>query len=165
MTNLTLSNGQSITTTDFDHNYHSSQKHSSNFVSEYVLHNLDVYNEVMGMSAVYQAGQSYIHGDYSTPSAKLELSEDGGADGRLIKINNLYEADFDDETCSEYLQEMVGDLEIEGINTVSDLRNLYLELMDNNSLAQQYADNLDIEPVFLSDEPDFTDAPDHSDIY
>ena len=138
-----------IITTDFDHNYHNSEKHSSSNVPEYVRHNLDVYNEFMGMSAVYQNGQSYIHGDYSTPSTKVELSADGGTDSNLIKLNELYAEDFENEDCVEHLQELIEELALNEVKTIADLHEVYIDLMDNNSRAEQYADNLDIEPVFI----------------
>ena len=144
----TLNNTQNIAT-DFDHNYHNSEKHSSSNVSEYVRHNLDVYNEFMGMSAVYQNGQSYIHGDYSTPSTKVELSAVGGTDSKLIKLNELYAEDFEKETCTEYLQELIEDLALDDVKTIADLHEVYIDLMDNNSRAQQYAENIDITPDFI----------------
>ena len=144
----TLNNTQNIAT-DFDYNYHNSEKHSSSNVSEYVRHNLDVYNEFMGMSAVYQNAQSYIHGDYSTPSTQVELSADGGTDSKLIKLNELYAEDFEKETCTEYLQELIEELALDDIKTIADLHEIYIDLMDNNSRAQQYAKNLDITPDFI----------------
>ncbi|MGP4716924.1 hypothetical protein ACTXGL_09835 [Psychrobacter sp. T6-6] len=135
-------------TTDFDHNYHNSQKHSSSNMSEYVRHNLDVYNQVMGLDAVYQNGQSYYHGDHSLPSTQLELSDLGGTDARLLKINALYESDFDKASYAEYLQEIIDDLALDEVKTIDDLFHLYVLLMDNNGFANTYADNLDIKPVF-----------------
>lgn len=146
---MTTLNNTQVITTDFDHNYHNSEKHSSSNVSEYVRHNLDVYNEFMGMSAVYQNAQSYIHGDLSTPSTKVELSADGGADSKLIKLNELYAEDFENEDCTEYLQELIEKLALDDVETIADLHEVYIDLMDNNSRAQQYAEDLDIEPVFI----------------
>lgn len=141
-----------IVATDFDYNYHYSEKHSSSTVPEYVRHNLDVYNEFMGMSAVYQNAQSYIHGDFSTPSTKVELSADGGTDSSLIKLNELYAEDFEKESCTEYLQELIEELALDDVKTIADLHEVYIDLMDNNSRAQQYASNLNIEPVFITDD-------------
>ncbi len=138
-----------IVTTDFDYNYHNSEKHSSSNMSEYVRHNVDVYNQVMGLDAVYQSAQSYYHGDYSTPSAEVELSVDGGADKRLVKLNELYEEDFTSGKCDEYLKELADEI---GLSSISELHNLYLELMDNNSRAQQYAQDLDVSEVFIDDD-------------
>ena len=135
--------------TDFDYNYHNSEKHSSSKVSEYVRHNLDVYNEFMGMSAVYQNGQSYIHGDHSTPSTKVELSDLGGTDPKLLKLNELYAEDFESEDYVKYMQELIEELALDDVKTIADLHKVYIDLMDNNSRAQQYAENLDIEPVFI----------------
>ncbi len=144
----TLNKAQAIAT-DFDHNYHNSEKHSSSNVSEYVRHNLDVYNEFMGMSAVYQNGESYIHGDYSTPSTKVELSDLGGTDPKLLKLNELYAVDFENEDYVEHLQALIEELALDDVKTIADLHEVYIDLMDNNSRAQQYAENLDIEPVFI----------------
>lgn len=135
--------------TDFDHNYHYSEKHSSSNMPEYVRHNLDVYNEVNGLSAVYQTGQSYYHGDYSLPSTEVELSRDGGTDTKLIKVNELSESDFDDEKCVEYIKELTEEL---GLESVDDLHNFYLALMDNNALANRYGKTLEITPVFQNHE-------------
>lgn len=146
-----------VIATDFDHNYHNSEKRSSNNVPEYVRHNLDVYNEFMGMSAVYQNAQSYIHGDYSTPSTQVELSLDGGTDSKLIKLNELYAKDFENEKYIEYLQELIEELALDDVKTIADLHEVYINLIDNNSRAQQYADNLDIEPVFINDNTESND--------
>lgn len=139
----------SINTTDFDHNYHNSVKHSSSNCPEYVRHDLDVYNEIFGLSTVYQNAQSYIHGDYSTPSTKVELSANGGTDSKLIKLNELYAEDFEKEKYTEYLQELIEELALDCVKTISDLHEVYIDLMDNNCRAEQYAESLDITPVFI----------------
>lgn len=147
----TLNNTQTISdTTDFDHNYHNSEKNSSSNMGEYVRHNLDVYNEFFGLSAVYQNGQSYYHGDYSLPSTKVELSADGGTDSKLIKINELCAEDFEKESHTDYLHELIEELAFDDVKTIADLHEVYIDLMDNNSCAQEYADHLDIEPVFIN---------------
>ena len=136
-----------VTTTDFEYNYHYSEKHGNNNEPDYIRHNLDIYNELMGFSAVYQSGQSYYHGDYSLPSTKVELSDGGGTDPVLLKVNALYESDIDNMS-NEDMNEFIESLNCTSIKTREDVRTVYLELMDNNSRADQYAQSLDIEPVF-----------------
>lgn len=141
-----------IIATDFDHNYHYSEKHDEGLSTEYTRHLIDVYNEINGLSVVYQNGMSFYNNDYSTPSTKVELSADGGTDPKLLKLNELYAEDFENEDYVEHLQELIEELALDDVKTIADLHEVYIDLMDNNSRAQQYADNLDITPVFI----DFT---------
>lgn len=141
----TLKNCQ-LDTTDFEHDYFNSEKHSDANTEEYVRHNMSIYNEVAGLDAVYQNGLSFYHGHYALPSTAVELSADGGTSPKLMKINDLTAADFENGQCASHLRELVGYL---GLSSLAELRNLHTTLMANNMRAQTYADQLEIEPVFV----------------
>lgn len=116
--------------TVFDVTYYSSQKHSSSNMSEYTRHNLDVFNEVNGLYAVYQNGNDYYHGDYSLPSTDVELSTDGGTADALLKINDLDEDSFD-----MINEDFIKDLGCEHIKTKADVIETYWVLKYNNAQA------------------------------
>lgn len=137
----------SITTTSFDSNYHSSQKAGSNNTDDYVLHNVDIFNtiEFCGHTfhAVYQTAQSYYHNDYSSPSAKLGLSVDGGCDQVLIDIWN--EGDFDNSVESD-VEEFLHNLEEEYSLelTLENLRDVYTAIADNQTYANAHLTALEL---------------------
>ena len=132
---------------DFEHEYHYSEKHGNSNCSDYVRHNIDVFNDVMGLQTVYQTGLSYYHGDYSLPSAKLELSVDGGTDSALVKLNDMTREDIAKLTDIE-VSELVEYLDRDFITNMADICQVYELLIENNIKAQEYLDNLDITPVF-----------------
>lgn len=138
---------------EFDYNYHNSEKHyDSHANEEYVRHNIDIYNTLSfkgtDFSAVYQTGCSYQNNNYSSPSKKIELSDDGGTDSVLITINQMVESDFEDMNIVEYYIEECNSRDI---NNKDDLIALYEAINENLIQAQNYFDSIseDIEPVFL----------------
>jgi hypothetical protein len=130
-----------IETTDFESNYHDSQKAGNSTYGEYMLHNIDVYNKIIvdgaELWAVYQTGQSYDHNDYDCPSPDLALSEDGGTSKVLTKIDRLYESDFDDEEAiMEALEEVKGLCPV--IDSVEKLKAVYDALNGNLPVLSDY---------------------------
>lgn len=131
--------------TSFDSTYYGSSKHSSSNMPEYTLHGIDVYNQVMGLNAVYQTGMSYYHGDYSLPCTEVELSADGGTDEKLIKVNSLCAEDFEHDHYIAFLKELIDELALDEVKTIADLHELYIDVMDNNRMAQQYVIDLNLD--------------------
>lgn len=130
--------------TDFDINYHSSKKHSSSNMSEYVRHNLDIFNEVNGLQAVYQSGLSYYHGDYSLPSTEVLLSEDGGTNYALSQINDLDESYFDNID-----EDYIKDLNCAHITTKEQVIETYWLIKHNNKKAAKLGDAYEPDVVLL----------------
>lgn len=129
-----------VKTTKFDYNYHYSQWFGN---CEYLFHNVDIYNVIqfkgLELSAVYQAGQSFLQGDFNRPAAEVELSSEGGTDRILTIVNQMYESDFDnDEYVAYYIKEINDDM----ISTKDELLSLYQVLMDNNSEAKHFYDEV-----------------------
>lgn len=124
-------------TTLFDHNYHSSEVHSSSNVSEYVRHNMDVYNEVDGLSAVYKNG-GYGYGDFSAPSTKYLLSEGGGADRVLVMIDLLCVDEINNFTDDD-LAKFIEGLSYDAIKTKADILDLLAVIEENLAAANKYA--------------------------
>lgn len=127
-----------ITATNFDSNYHTTERHGGTVLHPYYTrHTVDVYNEITieedgkleTLNATYQTGCSYIANDYNLPSPELEISEDGGASRLLGEVSRLYASDFDDK---EKIQFVLDELAHEIINTPEKLRQLYDFLIDNH---------------------------------
>lgn len=128
-----------IKRSNFEHNNHGHSFTYVHIMNDYhLLNHVDYYNVITinddEYPAVYQTGVSYIGNDYSRPRNEPELSADGGTHPVLIKINSLYEKDFEDD---EYINNFIAELADHNIQTKSDLWNIYKELNDNNCLAQQ----------------------------
>lgn len=138
-----------VTTTRFNYNYHDMQTHESSNMPAYVRHNIDVYNEVLGLSAVYQNAQNYYHGDYSTPTTDFELTRDGGTDAALMTINQLTVEDIDNFTESDVAQ-VIEDLYHDSIKTKADIYAIHAALIKNNVAAQAFATS--IEELHSNDE-------------
>ena len=136
-------------TTSFEHNYHGSVKHSSSVVPEYTRHEIDVYNTVRGLYAVYQTATDYYNNSHPTPHETLGLSSDGGTDSKLIKVSQLEESDFENPQYKDYLEDLITELEITGVSTIEDLRTFYKELEENRKEAQKYVDNLELSVHYL----------------
>lgn len=131
-----------ITVTDFDCNYHGCEIHESSNTPAYVRHNIDVYNEVLGLSAVYQNAQHYYHSNYSTPSTEFELSKDGGTDNALMIINALDVEDIDGFTEDDVAQ-VIKDIYHDSIKTKADIYAVHAALKKNNIKAQEYATSIE----------------------
>ena len=118
-----------ISSTSFEFNYYSSQKAGNWTHGEYILHNVDVWNEIViegeRFTAMYQTGMSYDYNDYNCPCPKLEISEDGGSHPLIVLIDNLWECDFEEngDTIKEALE--AAQQHCKSINTVDDLHELY----------------------------------------
>lgn len=134
---------------NFNHNYYGSVKHSYSTVPEYTRHEIDVYNTVRGLEAVYQTGLDYYHNTHATPHETLELSTDGGTDKRLVKVSEIEQSDFDNPQYKEYLTDIIEEIDLDSVKTVEDLEALYNELERNKEEAQQYMDNLDLTIRYL----------------
>lgn len=97
-----------ITTTNFDFNHYENVKVESQLNGIYVLPNIDVFNKIIidgvELTAVYQTACSFLNEDYNSPSNMLELSQGGGADEVLVKLNDLTEADILNEDISEIIE-------------------------------------------------------------
>ena len=128
-------------TTPFEHNYHSSEVHSSSNVAEYVRHNMDVYNEIDGLSAVYRNG-GYGYGDFSTPSTEYLLSEDGGADRVLVIIDLLCVDEINGFTDDDMVQ-VLEDLSYDAIKTKADILDLHAVIQENLAAANAYAQGVE----------------------
>ena len=142
-----------VTSTTLEYNYFQSHKHSTWMCGDYVTHDADIYNtiEINGLPliAVYQDSQSWYHNDYSCPRDVAELSSAGGTSKILLIVNAMCESDFDDADAVQYY---LDEIDSEHINTSADLWALYQELMDNNSRAKQFYNELfneDFEPNFF----------------
>lgn len=127
-----------ITATNFDFNYHTTERHGGTVShSYYTRHTVDVYNEITieedgkseTLNATYQTGCSYIANDYNLPSPELEISEEGGASRLLGEVSRMYASDFDDK---EKIQFVLDEIAHEIINTPEKLRQLYDFLIDNH---------------------------------
>lgn len=123
------------TQTFFDYNYYNSQWRNG---KEYLTHNADIYNHIIfkgvELPAVYQDGQSYFYNDLCQPKNIPELISEGTHE-ILWKINHLYEKDFDK---SDYIQEIIKEIDDELIQNDNDLWELYVLLMENNENAKRY---------------------------
>lgn len=132
-----------ISATPFSCTYHHSTKAGNHLHGKYVLHHIDVYNEIIigdvVLQAVYQSGISYQYNDFSCPNPELELSEAGGTDKTLIKINELYESDFDDEELISEKLEGINEL-CPIIDNVEKLFQLYVALNDNKPDLSDFLD-------------------------
>ena len=123
----------------FDYNYHFSEKHSSSSMPEYVRHTMDIYNEVDGLSAVYQNGQRHYHGNLSTPSIEYELSQDGGTDKVLITVNKLTAVEIN-ALNEEKVAALISTLNHNSLKTKADILSLHAVLMENNAAVSEYAE-------------------------
>ncbi|BCE02932.1 hypothetical protein [Marinicellulosiphila megalodicopiae] len=121
-----------ISTTSFDHNYHNSKVVSSNFSSDYVLHQADIFCDIeigdQTFCAMFQAGNGYLGNDYSRPDPKFTISVDGGADRVLELIDQICESDFDDSDLKDELEEI--NEYCEAIKTKNDLFEVWTVLRD-----------------------------------
>lgn len=124
---------------DFDWSYHFSETHSSSSMPEYMRHNMDVFNEVDGLDAIYQNGLRHYHGNLSTPSIEYELSEAGGTDKVLVAINKLTAVEINALSDNE-VATFINDLEYEGLKTKADILSLHAVLMENNAAVSEYAE-------------------------
>lgn len=142
MTNTTT-NTLTITTTAFDSNYHGAQAAGSRTYAcgLYVLHNIDVYNEIVvgetRLRAVYQTAQYYMHQDYNCPDYDLALSSDGDSSWALVRINQLSDSDFEENGEAFDILEEISEI-IPEIVTINDLRALYDALNDNLPLLSSH---------------------------
>lgn len=132
-----------ITTTDFEHNFHGHVIHSSRNGGDYVRHEVDIYNTVCCLDAVYQNGLSYLGNDYDRPDPRLQLSPDGGADERLVTVDQLTESELDALKDSEDLAEFLEEVSLDGIDSWESLAALFGELRDNEHAANIYLRNLE----------------------
>lgn len=131
-----------IEVTQFDYNDHSVERHESSTVPAYVRHNMDVYNEINGLSAIYQNGLSYYNDDRSLPAKEFELSVHGGTDNALLVINGFTTEDIDGFTESDMVQ-VIEDINEDFINTKADVYAFHAVLMQNNINAQKYATSIE----------------------
>ena len=133
-----------ITTSQFDYNYNGSTKAGNDMNGFYVFHNVDVFNSIMiddiELQAIYQTGMSYTHNDYSFPRNELELSEDAGTDEVLMKINDLYESDFDDINLIDNVLEKIKEL-CPLNNNADKLFKIYQTLNDNRPALNHFLDH------------------------
>lgn len=127
-----------IKITPFDYNWHSAKKHESSTMPAYVRHNMDVYNEINGLGAVYQSGLSRYNDDYSLPAKEFELSIHAGTDNALVVINGFTTEDIDGFTESDMVQ-VIEDINEDFIKTKADIYVIHAALMQNNIDAQKYA--------------------------
>lgn len=123
----------------FNYNYHFSETHSSKSMPEYVRHNMDIYNKVDGLSAVYQNGQRHYHGNLATPSIEYELSEYGGTDKVLIAVNKLSAVQINALSDAD-VEEFITEIDYDGFNTKADILSLHSALMENNAAVSEYAE-------------------------
>ena len=135
-----------ITSTEFDYNYYYSEKAGNQLHGFYPRHNVDVFNEIIigeeRFSVVYQTGMNYLYGDYQCPDPDLAISEDGGSHALIVLLDELYETDFQDSTCSEYIAEKVTEAQqhCASIKTADDLLALYLYLRNESPQVSQFVD-------------------------
>lgn len=132
-----------LSKTDFDYNLHSVKKISGGQTGDYLLFDVDVYNDIeIGgnkFGAVYQAAQGFYNENLQTPRAELALSPDGGTDPLLVSIDELCETDFDN---SEYISEKLEEIMelCPAINTKEKLRKVYSLLNNNLPFLQNFVD-------------------------
>lgn len=142
-----------IETTSFDHNFYRHVIHTPNCHSDYVRHEVDVYNMVNDRHAVYQTGLSYWGNDYSYPSPRLCLSFDGGADGVLCLIDSLTECEMEKMEDSEDLQEFLDSV---CLDSWEELRDMFYALRENEHSARAYLEGLgfseDVEDYEVDEE-------------
>jgi hypothetical protein len=148
---LNTNNPEPIRRGNFDWSYHFSKTHSSSSMPEYVRHNIDVFNEVDGLDAVYQNGLRHYHGNLSTPSIEYELSEAGGTDKILVTINKLTAVKIgalnDDE-----VEILINDLGYDKLKTKADILSLHAVLMENNAAVSEYAEKAEAKVLKSIDE-------------
>jgi len=135
-----------ITSTEFDYNYYYSEKAGNQLHGFYPRHNVDVFNEIIigeeRFSVVYQTGMNYLYSDYQCPDPDLAISEDGGSHALIVLLDELYETDFQDSTCSEYIAEKLTEAQqhCASIKTADDLLALYLYLRNESPRVSQFVD-------------------------
>ena len=134
-----------LSSNQLDDNYHYSELEGGNTTAEYIRHNVDVFNvitvEGIELQAVYQTGLSWPSGDYNNPSTELALSEAGGASTVLVKIDGLYDSDFeneDREVIDNFLEDIKEHCSI--LDTVEKVRELYHVLNGNLPKIDEYCD-------------------------
>lgn len=146
-----------LSSTSFESNYHNSQKVGNQLHGECVLHNLDVWHDIIineqSFTAVYQCAMGYRFNDYSCPTTSLEVSEGGGSHPFIVFLDSLCESKFDDEEeAQEALQTAIE--YCESIKTVDDLHEVYLFLRAQSpDPVSSY-----IPDEFQSDDPDDYDT-------
>lgn len=132
-----------LSATKFEHTYHCAMQAGNAKNGTYLINNIDVYNKIIiddiELQAFYQIGRSYQFNDYSFPNPKLELSEACTSDV-LLKINNLYESDFEnDELINEALAEI---MELcPAIDNIDKLFRVYEFLNDNKPDISDFIDS------------------------
>jgi hypothetical protein len=137
-----------ISRTEFDSNRYDSEKVGNHTYGRYVFHSMDVYNiikiENLELQAIYQNGISYYHEDDDCPSNELELSELGGSDKVLVKINEITETDFDNKKWINEILEEVKEL-CPVIDSLDKLKEVYKVLKDNQPRISDYVDDSEID--------------------
>lgn len=131
-----------VDVTPFDHNYHYMQTCDSSTMPTYVRHNMDVYNEINGMSVVYQNGKYNYNNDFKLPSTEFELDESAGTDNALMIINSLTVEDIDGFDEADVAQ-VVEDVYHDSIKTKADIYAIHAALKSNNIKAQEYATSIE----------------------
>ena len=130
-----------IETTNFEHEHESSEIKNS-LGDDYVYHNITVHNEMKinneTVAIYYQAGHTYYHGSHGSPSNELSFYKSNNNQiDRLL--NDLRASDFEDESCAEYIEELISKFNDKfDIKSKADLIEVYETLNDNLSAAEQY---------------------------
>lgn len=133
-----------ITSTPFDYTYHHSKKAGNHLHGFYVFHSVDIYNSIiiddLEFQAVYQTGIYYLYNDYDCPCPEPALSETAGTDDFLLKINELYESDFDNNDLIVSALEEINEL-CPHINNIDKLVQIYNVLNDNRPMLTDFLDS------------------------
>lgn len=144
-----------INHTPFEHIHHSSQiKHDGIGNEDYVLHSLTVYTVMwidgQPFDVSFQSGNTYIRGDYSTPSNKLTFYYDDSSE-LAQSLDCLSSSDFTD--CDSPLtQEVMASVRANiqsPIETVDDIEVVYdyfTKLLDEAEAHRKEVIGLSTDP-------------------
>jgi len=133
-----------IEKTEFDSIYHNSKIAGNDFTGFYALRNIDVFNDIMindtAFTAVYQTAETFFNNDLDCPRDDLALSKAGGTHKLLIKINDLYESDFENV---DYMTVFLADIKeiYSEIDSLEKLRQVYDAINDNLPLLSEFEDD------------------------
>lgn len=144
-----------LSRTSFDFEKHGTRINSGAY-GDKLCHEITVWNSIVvdGVEyyACYQTCSSYEHADYNYPSASLELSECGGDETFLTRLNALYEEDI--ETLSDEDLQSLQEL-AERDFTRAELLEIDLYLQDNCPDVEDFYDDyeMDLENYEVDEDP------------
>lgn len=132
-----------IETTPFSITNHGSQIVKSSNYGTYMLHNVDVSNEIIcngrRFTAIYQTSCSYMGNEYGAPSKELELSVEADSHQFLTVIEEQAVGEVDGEEV-EWFREIGGFIKLKE----EDVYAIYEVLKSNLKQAKKAFEELEL---------------------